>query len=227
MMRAKFLIAGFCIFMVAGCRYVSWGKDIFNQGKKLETYRSMAKPYIRSTRIYDQLTTLGLFDAIWLSDPVRIAYTKAVASKKGFNQEQYKNMLEQQLEENKKYITFYVLAGYVSQDKILLTNPKSPWALHLHVGDQRIAPAFMEAVRTLEPEYVFFFDRHWSIFKMAYLVKFDRKKVSVTGAGSFDLVFRRIGHEATLTWRLDATGCALPECRLDEDVLAYDMPLNI
>ena len=87
------LYAALLILLVlsfSGCsRYISWGKEIFNQGEKLDTYASAVQPYIRSGRVYDQFTTLGNFDAMWLADPVRRAYARSYARKRGYTREQY------------------------------------------------------------------------------------------------------------------------------------------
>src|SRR5690606_26100571 len=97
---------------LGGCtRIVDWGRSSFYQGENIILSQA-PESYIRSVVIYDQLRTVAIFDALWLSDVVRSAYTDAYALKRGKSWEQKQLFLRRQLEENNHFISFYVLSNH-------------------------------------------------------------------------------------------------------------------
>ena len=86
-------VAAVMLVLLPGCgRLVDWGKNNFYQGDQVDNYRCDIKPYIRSVTIYDQFTTRATFDALWLSDEVRLAYVDLHVSRQGKGEER-KNAL--------------------------------------------------------------------------------------------------------------------------------------
>ncbi len=223
----------FLVLSFSSCsRYISWGKEVFNQGEKLDTYAENVKPYIRSGRVYDQFTTLGNFDAMWLADPVRRAYAQSYSHKRGYSKEQYVNFLQNQLEENDHFISFYLLAIVGGPGVIELNNKNSLWAIQLKIGDDYFTPVKIEVVEQLPAEYQYFFGKYWTVFKAQYLISFnaideDDDPLLYSSLRSISLVFRRVGHQIELVWPLDGQTHIIPRCGLNTDVLAYDLYDNI
>lgn len=213
-------------------RYISWGKEVFNQGDKLDTFSRNVKPYIRANRIYDQFTTLGNFDALWLADPVRKSYAQAHALKNCYSKEQYIQFLREQLEQNDHFISFYLLAIVGGPGVVELTDKNAVWSVQLNIDGECFSPVKIEVVDQLPPEYQYFFGRHWTVFKDQYLISFnaideDNNPLLYHSLSSLSLVFRRMGHQVELVWPLDGQSHVIPRCTLDSDVLAYDLYDNI
>ncbi len=76
---------------LSGCgRVADWATQTFDQGKTIDNALGFAKSYVKSVVVYDQFTTVGMFDALWLSDEVRTAYANAYAMRRG-KPEEFKN----------------------------------------------------------------------------------------------------------------------------------------
>src|SRR5579885_1068642 len=75
------------VCILPGCRYVEWGKGQFQQADKWCDYVKPVKPYIRSMDLFDGFSTVGHFDVLLVAEPVRQAYTKAFAYRRGMSEE--------------------------------------------------------------------------------------------------------------------------------------------
>jgi len=206
-----------CLFLLSGCgRILDWGKEQFDQGKNLNSDISVAKSYIRSTRVYDQFTLVGAFDALWLSDEVRVNFADLHACKHGKSDEQKQVFLRRQLAENDHYISFYVL----SPTNISLGEQHSEWQVFLRIDCKNYRPIEMKLVDLL-PEYKYIFGDKFNKFKYAYLVLFDAKDVEehcliheqITG---IRLVFRSVERETALVWCVDYEGNVIRDCKKGE-----------
>ena len=124
--------------------------------------------YIRSVTVYDQFTTQGRFDALWLSEEVRSAYTDAYASRHALDDEKKQVFLRRQLEENDHFIFFYVL----SNGSVNLTDQQSEWSIVLRVAGHVFKPIEIKEAE-LSPEYRAFFGKKLTRFKVIYGIKFD------------------------------------------------------
>ena len=223
----------FFILLFSGCtRYFEWGEDVINQGEKLDTYTEHVRPYIRSTRVYDYFTTLGIFDALWLSKPVITSYAQAHAAKHGFTREQYKNFLKNQQDEQRQFITFYLLSVVGGAGSSLLTDKNASWSVQMQIGTRYYAPVKLELVDELPPEYQYFFGKHWTVFKDIYIIRFNAFDVNDNpllrpGLDSLALVFHRMGHEVGLEWEFDGNAHLISTGNMDADVIAYDIATNI
>ena len=177
-------------------------RHALDQGTDLPEF-TVPRDYIRSVTIHDQLSTAGIFDALWLSYPVRSAYATLHNYRVGKAGESGTMFLRRQLEENAHFISFYVLSG----QEIALGTDISKWAVLLNVGKEFYSPTEITAV-DLPVEYQHFFGKKFSSFKTPYLVRFDAK-----GAGAkfilnadvkqLELVFRSSGKEGKLTWSIN------------------------
>lgn len=195
-----FLISVFLILMPGCGRLIDWGKETFHQGEQIALDTTIAKDNMRSVAVYDQFTTVGLFDALLLSDDVRMLYAEMHARKLGKNKDQYNAFLRRQLEENKHYLSFYVLSTY---DKPL-GEVTSDWVVFLKVNDRDITP-FEVKVVDMPAEYHLLFGKRFNRFKVSYSVKFamrDREDNPVIGPDThkLSLIFRSLSKEAALVW---------------------------
>jgi hypothetical protein len=189
------------LLLLPSCgKIIDWGKNSFVQAPSLDFDRSVAEKYSKSVVAYDQLTTLAYFDALWLSDDVRIAYADLFALKFGKTEEQKNTFLRRQLEENNHFMAFYVLSLY----EYPLGDPMSAWTVFLKIDDKNYAPIELKAV-DLSPEYVYLFGKKYSRFKVAYSIKFDAKDIEdqfliTPETKEIKLYFRSINKEVSLAW---------------------------
>lgn len=153
-------------------RYEKLVKTEFPQGTSYDDNREVTHNNVRSTTIYDQFSTKGFFDGLRLSDEVRTAYVDLYCRKRGITGEARKATLNRHLEENKHWISFYLLADVRDKTYISLSEKGSSWTVYLDVGNKvMLQPEFIKEV-DLEPEYQAFFAHRFNLFKTAYLIKF-------------------------------------------------------
>lgn len=195
----KVLLFFVCCLCNCG-KLVKWGESNFYQGEELPTEQPVVQQYIRSVTIYDQFTTRAIFDVLWLSDEVRNAYTDLYAIKYGKNDEQKKVFLRRQLEENKHFITFYVLSLY----EVPLGDANAEWSLFLNINDENYLPIEVKSI-DLMPEYIEFFGKKFTRFKVAYQVKFDALDIEDNllfspDVDQFSLYFRSVDKGTQLVW---------------------------
>lgn len=210
-------IAFIMLVTLSGCsRWIDWAERTFYQGEARCPSRAVPKRYLRSVVAYDQFTTIAMFDALWLSDEVKTAFTDTYMLKFGKSQERKLAFLRRQLEESKHYISFYVLSSY----RMVLGDPQSEWSLFLSIDDQFFTPVEIKEV-DLDPVYIAFFGRKINQFKLVYRVKFDARDANDNLLLSPDvqhcmaLVFRSFKKEVTLSWLVLPSGvveqCPDPE----------------
>ncbi len=182
-----------------GCyRYIYWGQSIVCQGTKIETCFSIVQPYIRSARAYDQFTTLGLFDALWINKQVLQAYACSYGSKYGLNANQYDEFLQDQYDEFAPYISFYMLAVINGNVGALLTDENPQWIVQLKIGNNYYAPAKIKLVE-LPHEFRYFFGKYLTVFKKQYLIQFNAhdeydNAILYPGVSTIELVLRPAMH---------------------------------
>jgi hypothetical protein len=164
----------FLIIIFPGCsqRLINWGKKRLNQGCKIENYECLAYQYIRTTKVYDQFRTMGIFNAMWLSDIVRKAYVNVHCQKFVLSEDVYRNLIELEESKNKKTIAFYILVWYPRWCGAEFDKPNSRWLVFLKVGDKAYTPRIIKRIE-LPCEYVIFFNKLYNNFKRSYYVEFD------------------------------------------------------
>lgn len=193
------------IAYLPGCgRIVDWGKDQFYQGEDVTYNVAKVRDAIRSIKIYDQMSTVGMFDALWLSDEVRTEYAYVHAHKEGRDPDRTATFLRRQLEENRHYISFYVVVPQYIE--IGLTTDDD-WSVFLQIDNAILHPAEVRPV-DLTPEFQLFFCKRFNRFKTAYSVKFDAKNKDESynltpETRSLMLCFRSVNKQAALTWNVD------------------------
>lgn len=206
-LNRSFYFVVVALTLLPGCgRLIDWAKEQFNQGQEVDEINKRVKNYIRGIKVYDQFTTRGIFDAIWMSDEVRTAYADLYAFRQGKSDEHTKAFLRRQLEENKHFISFYVLSLY----EVPLGEPNSEWNLLLRVNETEYAPIEVKKLE-LPHEYRIFFGDHYTRFKEPYIVKFNAKDVDDNvimnaATNKIELLFRAVDRRVVLCWPLDEKG---------------------
>ena len=214
-MKHLFKMASFATVLVLifpGCgRIVDWGMYTFEQGDELADLTIVPREYVRSITVYDQFDTAGCFDALWLSDAARTGYVELYARRRGKNEEFKNTFLRRQLEENKHFFNFYILAPFETP----MGEPNSLWQPFLSVDGEVYTPQGFK-VTELEPEYRAIFGKKYTRFKESYLAKFEAKDVDgnpiiTPTTKKIMLYFRSNDKEAVLTWRLNDQGVLIVE----------------
>jgi hypothetical protein len=225
---AKPLVLLSLLFLFGCTPYQPWLKDVFNQGEPIDSQTALVRQYRRTKHVYDQFDTLGHFTALWLSNQVRHAYAHVYSCKYCFNEQQYRQLLQEQFAENSNYISFYVLTAMPSCNNSLLSDEDPEWSVCLSLGGRLYSPLEIAEVQ-LPPEYMLFFGKTYTRFKSSFLVKFpanDESGESLLKSGicHIDLVFSRPDRKVYLTWCLNADGNLIcRDMKKDPDVLLYDL----
>lgn len=191
------------IASLPGCGgVIDWAIERFDQGGTHKKDKELISYYMRSKNIYDQFTTVALFDALWLSDDIRTLYTDSYAKMHGRSNEVRQTFLRRQLKANTHFIDFYVL----STDEVPLNVKPIVWALYLKVGDITYQPLAVKAV-DLSPEYKQFFGRKLSNHKRSYEVRFERYdadgKDILDGQDIIELYFSGPGSYTSVEWNIE------------------------
>lgn len=178
-------------FMTSCVKYYDLITSEFPQGKDLPDKREIVARYMQTATVYDEFQTVAVFNALWLSYEVRAAYVDVYCSKRGLSPDEREEMLKRQLEENKYWVSFYVLADVRSKTNASLSDQNPMWTLHLKLGEyETLVPESIKEV-DLDPELQLLFGSRFNLFKTAYLVKFPLQPVpstSTTEPGSSEVV---------------------------------------
>lgn len=190
----------FIITTFSGCgRLVTWTNKTFYQGEPVQACTNTVSNYMRSLYMYDQFSTVCIFDALWLSEAVRQTYACVHAVKTGKGEEFRNNFLRRQLKENEHFIMFYLVSG---DGKLAEKDPT--WSLFLQVEGKDYTPVSIKVIE-LNPEYTLFFGSRYTIFKTAYEVKFsaltkEEKPILDAHVRQMALYVRSLKREAKLVW---------------------------
>ncbi len=200
----RIIFLSFLVLLPNCGRVIDWGMSNFYQGEERVYDRSVMTKYLRSVRVYDQLHTAAMFDALWLSPAVRTVYADMVSNVYGKNEEKHNAFLRRQLEEARHFISFYVISTY----GIPLGETTSEWVITLRINGVSYVPIELKKVE-LPLEYKSLFGDRLNKFKLPYLLKFDACDVEdnalLENADTIELVFRSIDREAVLVWKVDRT----------------------
>ncbi len=200
-----FLPFSLSLLLLSGCgRIVDWGKGNFKQAEKIKFGLKPARRDLKSVTVYDQLTTVAMFNVLWLSDTVRTTYVDLNALKYGKTPEQKRATLRRQLAENTHFITFYVAVPY----ELVLGDKNSRWSISLDIDGKSYLPIETKII-DLNPEYKSIFGKKFTRFKNAYMVRFDAKDVQerpliTSDTEQLKLYFRSTKKEVILSWNVHA-----------------------
>ena len=172
-----FLISA--LFLFPSCiRYYKVSNIEFHQGYDHEDEREALDGNKKTVAIYDEFMTKAIFDVLYLSDSVRLAYVNKYCEKKGLDDLSKKSMTEREVELSKHWVTFYVLADIRDKKHISLTDKNSSWSLFLRFKDKTtVSPLSIKEV-DLQPEYQYLFGSMFNSFKRSYEVKFPAKDLN-------------------------------------------------
>ena len=210
------------ILFTTGCnKIVEWGKENFKQAERYnEGIIKHMQPYLRSNIVYDQLSTIADFSALFLTDAARMLYVDYYTNRYTISKEKESIIRQRLLNENKYYISFYVLGsqseklypsnkalfnGRYYKNQNLLGEKDSEWHVSLKINDKVYVA---ESVRVVELpiEYQHFFGTHYSQFKSIYLVKFDAldeldHEIITSGQHVVILQFASARYKTELVWK--------------------------
>jgi hypothetical protein len=172
------------ILVLPGCvnQYTRWAQQTFNQGCDLE--HPCISPFLKTVTIYDQFQTVGIFDALWLSRPVRRAYVELVVDKFGKSDREYHTLMQSELKKNNEVISFYLLVekeySIRGMQALSLDQSATQWGVSLEIDDTVLHPIAIEKV-DLSPEYRTLFGERLRDYKnrlkQAYFVSFEASGV--------------------------------------------------
>jgi hypothetical protein len=184
----KILIPLECMLFLSGCnKIIDWGKTNFAQTKRYsQEFAKVAQTYLRSTFVYSQFTMAATFDAIFLTDQMRMLYVDYHKHFHGLTAEQEATMRQRLLNENKYFISFYVIGfqkehlydsgkalftGVYQKYTDFLGSKDSNWNISMMVEDKQYFPESVRAV-DLPMEYRNCFGIKLNQFNTTYLVRF-------------------------------------------------------
>lgn len=189
------------LFILPGCSRINnlLNKHFFESCRPCP-YFARAQRYLRTIRLYDQLSTVGIFTALWINQDVLEAYQFA------YNQ-QRNQPLDTPLgcgliKLNNNQLKFYVI-GYqpALQGSVFNTcdSCDSKWYITLTVDDQIYHPASVlpfKADRILEAMLKPYHNR----FNRLYEVNFDLKLNLEAGDHIVKLTFSCLEATGSLVW---------------------------
>lgn len=192
------------LFLPSCIKYHETIPTEFPQGQEKKDNRIITANYVRSVRIYDQFVTRAIFDALWLSDEVRVAYAHLYCSRRGKSVDDTEAFITRQREENNHWTSFYVLADVRDRQGTSLSDKNAPWTFYLKVGDFKAEALSVKEI-DLEQEYQAFFASQFNSFKTAYLVKFPVcQALKANGnqlSEAVELSIESASKTAQLTWQ--------------------------
>jgi hypothetical protein len=205
------------VVLLSGCGGVKdWINETFDQGKVHKEDKKVIDNYLRSIKIYDQFTTIAIFDALWISDEVRKLYANTYVAMHGRSEEVRKTFLRRQLKANSHFITFYVLSTH----EIPLNLKPATWVTHLKIGEKNYSPVEVKSVE-LVPEYELLFGKVMTNHKRPYEIRFDRKdaegKDILDGADKIALYFSGPHHYSSVEWDIGGHNCPGPMEQKDNE----------
>lgn len=207
-----YVVSAMLLLLLPGCtRYVKWPHDVFYQGEKQDQWRACVQDYLRYVRVYDQFSTRGLFDVLWLSNDVRRAFVSTRACKKSLTTELKDALLRRQLEENNHYIVFYVLTPVAYDHASSLSHPNSYWSVCLNVDGEIYRPIEIKKIE-LQPEYIDFLPYTCSRARIAYQIRFNAKDMNDSQiiccccTRCIRLVFSSAARRSFAEWKFDSNG---------------------
>lgn len=224
-----FFVLLLTLLTLPSCRYYTWVKDIYNQGEYIETPIDCVRQYWRAQHVYDQFSPLAHFDVLWLSDEVRMAYVQVHAQKHCLCEDSLELLKCRQREENKHYISFYILSAVTaSLGSDDLSAKDSEWVVHLIINNVCYTACEIKEVE-LPTEYALFLCKVNTRYKRTYLVRFDATTCEghpliTQGTPYIELQFNRDDRAVLMKWCLDAQERVIRQRYTDPDVLAY--PIN-
>lgn len=197
--RAWFILT--LLLAIPGCRRVAdWSKCVWHKREDVRVDIDAARKYVRSVPVYNELTTLAIFDVMLLSDEVRELYAKVNGVRRTRGPDQVSLFLKRQLEQNCHCVAFYVL----SLHEVVLAHEHPEWRIVLKIGNKLFHPTSVKLV-TMPMEYKHFFGSRYTRFKSAYEVIFDANDaqgnpIVTAGTNTLTMEFYSVDKSVSTSW---------------------------
>jgi hypothetical protein len=197
-----------CVVLPGCVKYYQTIPTEFPQGEVTESHAQITEKYVKSATVLDQFTTKAVFDAVWMSDQMRTFYADAHCTKRGIVNDAKEEFLKRQLEENRHWVAFYVLADVRDKNCPSLSEPNAAWTVSLRVDGKHIfSPERVKEVE-LDQEIQHCFGSRFIPAKTAYLVKFPipsdvAELIARDAFKTIELVLSSMAKKTTLCWQRD------------------------
>lgn len=158
-----------CLLPSCGSRYYRWGADQFHQVTVRPDTTCGLDAYRCSVTLYDEFTTVGMFDMLWFSPEVRTWYDTQVYERYG------KPMVTRTADDDKLLVIYLALSQPETSLRPLIStvNPQSDWAVTLvHAGSVYPVKSLKRVM--FEPEIKVLFGKHYNRYRAPYRLTFDR-----------------------------------------------------
>jgi len=177
--KNNLLILIFVLFIFPSCyKHYKVSNIEFHQGKNHDDERAAVSKNLKKVAIYDEYETKAIFDVLYLCDSIKTAYVNKNSVKKGYDQEAKKALMAKELEQNKYWITFYVLTDLRDRKRNSLNEKNATWSVYLKLNDGlTVQPISVKEV-DLEPEYQYLFGPRFTPFQRYFEVKFPAKDLN-------------------------------------------------
>ena len=206
-------------FLLTGCaKYHEFINNEVPQAERHEASNTTIQKYLRSLTLYEGFETRARFDALWMTDEMRLVHTALHSERVGLNQEEREAFLLRQLEENNHWQSLFMLAEIPDHGHISLTDKNSAWSLYLETETgYRISPESVKEVE-LSPDIKAMFGHRLTPFKKVFQVRFPAKNLNgehfFAAGDEVQLICAGAGIRGTLTW---VSPSSLSEQRWSDD----------
>lgn len=161
------------IFLPSCYRFINWSKVEFNQACNVKyEYLENAQNYIRTVKVYEQLDTLGIFDALLLSEPTERFFVTSHADKYNLTSQEKNQFLIDRVKKLDGIIAFYVLIQEPKACGEPFDERDAFWKVRMDTRLGQFLPNLIKKV-DISCEYRMIFGKRFNRFKKAYYVEFD------------------------------------------------------
>lgn len=168
-------------------KITEWGKENFKQtAQHAKPFVDKALPFVKMIKIRSQFSILATFDVMLLTDEMRMLYVDFYKKDHGLTKTQELSLRQRQLNENKYFISMYVVAtqsdriyvnnralftGEHQKTGVILGMKDANWNVRMIIGGREYWPESIRVV-DLPMEYRQCFGIAGSQFATTYLVRF-------------------------------------------------------
>jgi uncharacterized protein YhbP (UPF0306 family) len=206
---SRLLLAGLggLLLITAGClKTFEIVSTEFPQAQKHEPSYVTIKEYLRSLTLYEGFETKAQFDILWMSDDICSIYAALRSAKVGHSENEKNAFLVRHLEDNKHWITFYVLSEVHDDAHISLNDKNSSWSMFLKFAEGNTATPVSIKEVDLEPEVRFLFGNRFEMFKKSYRVRFAANHLDgvprLIPEESFSMTCAGVGMSGEVSWHI-------------------------
>lgn len=200
------LLLVFMFILFPSCvKYYELSKSEFPQGKEKEFDKKVVINSLQCKKIYDQFATKAIFDVLYMSDELRTLSTVLYCAQHGKDNNFKSAMLRRQLEENRHWVSFYILSWMPNDLDKQLNDKEATWGMYLEFEDgTKVSPVSIREVDDLPAEIRFYYGYRVSDYKTPYLVKFparDGDKLYLKNKPNFKLIMSTVDKECVFKWK--------------------------